>query len=86
MKFHPSALAGTGGLRKLSALIKTYFDLGGYHIQFNCISNESLKDAQVHPENYKDLVVRVAGFSAYFIHLDRVTQDEIIKRTELTFE
>ena len=85
MKFHPSALSGKEGLRKLLALIKTYMDLGGYHVQFNCVSGEALKDAQLHPENHKDLVVRVAGFSAFFVHLDKSTQEEVIKRTELQF-
>jgi len=85
MKFHPTALKGTDGARKLLSLIKTYFDLGGYHVQFNCISGETLRDAQLHPENYKELVVRVAGYSAYFVTLDKDTQDDIIRRTELTF-
>jgi formate C-acetyltransferase len=85
MKFHPSALKGNEGAKKLLSLIKTYFDLGGYHVQFNCVSGETLKDAQAHPENYKELVVRVAGFSAYFVNLDKDTQDDIIRRTELTF-
>jgi formate C-acetyltransferase len=85
MKFHPSALKGLDGARKFLSLIKTYCDLGGYHVQFNCVSGETLKDAQLHPENYRDLIVRVAGFSAYFIHLDREVQDEIIRRTELSF-
>ena len=84
MKFHPSSLSTPEGATKLLALIKTYFDLGGFHVQFNCVSGKTLKDAQLHPENYKNLVVRVAGFSAFFIHLDRAVQDEIIKRTELT--
>ena len=85
MKFHPTALAGVEGARKFLSLIKTYFDLGGYHVQFNCVSSETLQDAQMHPENYRDLVVRVAGFSAFFIHLDKSVQDEVIKRTELCF-
>lgn len=85
MKFHPTALRGMDGAKKLLSLIKTYFDLGGYHVQFNCVSGETLKDAQLHPENYRDLVVRVAGYSAYFVTLDKDTQDDIIKRTELTF-
>ena len=72
------------GLRKLIALIKTYIDLGGHHVQFNVVSTETLRDAQTHPEKYKDLIVRVAGFSAYFIHLDPVIQNEIIWRTELS--
>ena len=82
MKFHPTALSGLDGARKLLSLIKTYFDLGGYHVQFNCVSGETLRDAQLHPENYKELVVRVAGFSAYFVTLDKDTQDDIINRTE----
>ena len=85
MKFHPSALEGTENARKFLSMIKTYFELGGYHVQFNCVSSETLIDAQLHPENYRDLVIRVAGFSAYFIHLDKGVQDEIIKRTELKF-
>ncbi len=60
-------------------------DLGGYHVQFNCVNAETLKKARLHPENYRDLIVRVAGFSAYFVLLDPVIQDEIISRTELNF-
>ncbi len=85
VRFHPSALAGVTGERNLLSLIKTYMDRGGSHIQFNCTSTETLRDAQVHPENYKDLVVRVAGFSAFWVHLDGQIQDELISRTELTF-
>ena len=85
MKFHPSALADMEGARKLLALIKTYMDYGGYHLQFNCVSSDVLRDAQLHPEEYRDLVVRVAGFSAYFVTLDKVVQDEIITRTEFRF-
>jgi formate C-acetyltransferase len=85
MKFHPSALATPDGANKLLALIKTYFDLGGFHVQFNCVGAETLKEAQLHPEEYRNLVVRVAGFSAFFIHLDREVQDEIIRRTTLRF-
>ena len=86
MKFHPSALEGREGARKLLALIKTYMDLGGYHVQFNCVSSDVLKDAQLHPEEHRDLLVRVAGFSAYFVYLDEATQNELIERTALTFE
>lgn len=85
MKFHPSALDGLENARKFLSLIKTYFDLGGYHVQFNCVRSEKLKEAKLHPEEYRDLIVRVAGFSAFFIHLDEGVQDEIIKRTELRF-
>ena len=65
-------------------MIKTYMDLGGYHVQFNCVNAESLKEAQIHPEKYRNLIVRVAGFSAFFTTLDRGVQDEIISRTELS--
>jgi len=82
MKFHPSALAGSDGLEKFSMLIRTYFDLGGHHMQFNVISREMLRDAQKHPERYQNLIIRVAGYSDYFVRLSRELQDEIISRTE----
>jgi pyruvate-formate lyase len=82
MKFHPSALKGTEDLRKLAALIKTYFSFGGKHVQFNVIDQDTLVDAQNHPERYRDLIVRVAGYSAYFVQLTRSVQDEIIARTQ----
>lgn len=85
MKFHPTSLSSREGLRKLLTLVKTYLDLGGHHIQFNVVSTETLRDAQCHPEKYRDLIVRIAGFSAYFIHLDHMVQNEIIKRTEVGF-
>lgn len=82
MKFHPSALAGTAGLQNFVALIRGYFDQKGSHMQFNVVSRETLLDAQKHPENYKSLVVRVAGYSALFTTLSRSLQDDIIRRTE----
>jgi len=82
MKFHPAALQGPTGARMLLSLIKSYCDMGGSHIQFNCVKGETLRDAQKNPARHKDLVVRVAGFSAFFIRLDKGVQDEIIKRTE----
>jgi formate C-acetyltransferase len=82
VKFSPSVLEGPQGARTLTSLIKTYCDFGGSHIQFNCVSSETLKAAQETPQDYSDLVVRVAGFSAYFTRLDRGVQNEIIKRTE----
>lgn len=83
MKFHPSTLGNTEDLRKLATLIKTYFSLGGKHVQFNVVNREILLEAQKQPENYYDLVVRVAGYSAYFVQLGKRVQDEIIARTEL---
>lgn len=85
MKFHPSALAQTEDMQKLSSLIKTYFRMGGKHIQFNVVNRETLVDAQAHPENYRDLIVRVAGYSAFFVNLSKSVQDEIVARTEQCF-
>lgn len=82
MKFHPTAVKTTEDLRKLSSLIRTYFGLGGKHIQFNVVTKETLVAAQKQPENYRDLVVRMAGYSAYFVQLGKTVQDEIIARTE----
>lgn len=84
-KFHPSALSGREGLEKFVALIRSYFDQKGSHMQFNVVSRETLLDAQKHPENYKHLVVRVAGYSALFTTLSRSLQDDIINRTEQGF-
>ena len=83
MRFHPSALKGTEGAKKFLALMKTYFDLGGYHAQFNCVDAQTLINAREKPEEHRNLIVRVAGFSAYFVLLDKIVQDEIIDRTEL---
>lgn len=82
MKFHPSALKGREGLENFVSLIRGYFDRKGSHVQFNVVSRETLLDAQAHPENYKSLVVRVAGYSALFTTLSRSLQDDIISRTE----
>ena len=82
MKFHPSALKGRAGLESFVALVRGYFDQKGSHMQFNVVSRDTLLDAQAHPENYKSLVVRVAGYSALFTTLSKSLQDDIIKRTE----
>lgn len=81
-KFHPSALSGTSGLENFTSLIRAFFDQKGMHMQFNVVSRETLLDAQKHPENYKHLVVRVAGYSALFTTLSKSLQDDIIRRTE----
>jgi formate C-acetyltransferase len=81
-KFTPELLADDVGLDKLAHLVRTYFKLDGHHIQFNVISAETLRDAQRHPEKYKDLMVRVAGYSDYFVNLSVDLQNEIIRRTE----
>ena len=82
MKFHPSALKGQSGLESFVALVRGYFDQKGSHMQFNVVSRETLLDAQAHPENYRSLVVRVAGYSALFTTLSKALQDDIINRTE----
>jgi formate C-acetyltransferase len=83
-KFTPQLLADEVGISKLAQLIRTYFKLDGHHIQFNVVNSDMLRDAQKHPERYRDLIVRVAGYSDYFIDLGVDLQDEIIKRTEHT--
>ena len=84
-KFHPSALSGRNGLENFVGLISSYFDQKGSHMQFNVVSRETLLDAQKHPEQYKHLVVRVAGYSALFTTLSKSLQDDIIRRTEQGF-
>jgi pyruvate formate-lyase/glycerol dehydratase family glycyl radical enzyme len=81
-KFAPELLAEEHGLDKLADLIHTYFRLDGHHIQFNVVDAQTLRDAQKHPERYGDLLVRVAGYSDYFVNLSTELQNEIIKRTE----
>jgi trans-4-hydroxy-L-proline dehydratase len=82
LKFTPQVLEGEDGIDKLSQLVRAYFKLDGHHIQFNVVKAETLKDAQQHPEQYRDLIVRVAGYSDYFCDLSKELQDEIIGRTE----
>ena len=84
-KYHPSALAGEKGIRSLAQLIRTFFDMGGYHIQFNVVSSDTLRAAQKEPLKYKDLVVRVAGYTAFFTDLNPDIQNDIIDRTEMDF-
>jgi formate C-acetyltransferase len=82
LKFHPAVLNDEASIGKFWALVKTYAEMGGYHIQFNVVDRETLIDAQRHPDNYKDLVVRLAGFSVFFTELSPQVQMEIISRTE----
>lgn len=79
----PTMLATSRNKEKLEMLISTFFDqLHGYHVQYNIISKETLLDAQAHPDKHNDLIVRVAGYSAFFNVLSKATQDDIIGRTE----
>ncbi len=80
-RFLPALLADDAGLAALGHLIRGYFRLGGHHIQFNVVDTATLRDAQAHPESYRDLLVRVAGYSDYFVDLGRDLQEEIIART-----
>jgi len=81
MKFHPSALKTREDMEKLAVLIKTYLTNGGKHIQFNVVSRETLEEARTEPEKHRDLIVRVAGYSAYFTSLTPTVQQEVIDRT-----
>jgi formate C-acetyltransferase len=83
VKLHPSSMASKEDLKKLGILIQTYADMGGKWMQFNVVGNEQLLDAQKNPDNYRDLIVRVAGYSAYFVDLSKGVQDDIIKRMEV---
>ena len=84
-KFTPDVVAGEEGLNNMATLIRSYFAMDGHHIQFNVIDKQTLIEAQKHPEEYKDLIVRVAGYSDFFRNLDKPLQDEIINRTEQSF-
>jgi formate C-acetyltransferase len=78
----PNLLRRDQDLKKFASLVRTYFKFGGHHIQFNIVDTETLLDAQKHPENYRDLLVRVAGYSDYFNDMTEQLQNEIIARTE----
>ena len=84
-KFTPSVVAGENGLEQMANLVRSYFNLDGHHIQFNVIDRQTLINAQKHPDEYRDLIVRVAGYSDHFRNLDKALQDEIIERTEQSF-
>jgi formate C-acetyltransferase len=81
-RFLPGVLKGEDGIEKLCHLIRTYFNLNGHHIQFNIVDSETLRKAQQKPDEYRDLLVRVAGYSDYFVDLDSDHQEEIIARTQ----
>jgi formate C-acetyltransferase len=81
-KFTPQLLSTEEGIGKLAALVRSYFKLDGHHIQFNVVTVETLREAQKHPERYRDLIVRVAGYSDYFVDIGPDLQEEIIRRTE----
>ncbi len=82
LKIHPSAIHGRAGTKKLLELTRSYMRKGGFHIQYNVVDSRILKHAQEHPEEYRDLLVRVAGFTQYWVEIGKPIQDEIIARTE----
>jgi formate C-acetyltransferase len=82
VKLHPSAVAGPRGLEALAAALQTYFEAGAMNVMLNVVSKEELLDAQIHPEKYRSLCVRVTGYSAYFTQMGKRAQDELIRRTE----
>lgn len=82
MKFHPSAVMGRNGSRKLLTLIRSYMSQGGFHVQFNIVDSKQLKQAQNNPDAYRDLLVRVSGFTQYWVETGKPVQDEVIARTE----
>lgn len=84
MKFHPSNMKTEEDLKKLGAMIKTYLTHGGKHIQFNVVDRAEMEDAKIHPDDHPELVVRVAGYSAYFTRLPESIQNEVIDRTSQT--
>jgi len=82
LKFSPEVLAGQEGIDRLAHLVRAYFRLDGHHIQFNVVTADTLRSAQREPDRYRDLIVRVAGYSDYFCDLTKGLQEEIIARTE----
>ena len=84
MKLTPDFFADEVGTQSMVSLLKGLCSLGVFHVQCNVIDQEKLIDAQSHPENYKGMLVRVAGYTAYFVELDKTVQDDIISRTTLS--
>ena len=82
IRLHPATVRERAGMAKWSDLIRTFFDLGGWELQFNTVDVETLRQAQKHPDQYQDLLIRVVGYSAHFVQLDKAIQDDIIARTE----
>ena len=83
MKFEPDLIKGENGMTHAMNMVKTMSVLGVYHAQINCVDRETLIDAQKHPHDHRDLLIRVAGYTAFFVELGKETQDEIIGRTEI---
>ncbi|MTJ80191.1 MAG: 4-hydroxyphenylacetate decarboxylase large subunit [Telmatospirillum sp.] len=82
IKIHPSAIRGQEGTKKLLDLSRAYMRKGGFHVQYNVVDTKMLRDAQAHPDQYRELMVRVAGFTQYWVEIGKSVQDELIARTE----
>ncbi|MBR6522805.1 MAG: hypothetical protein IKT47_09055, partial [Oscillospiraceae bacterium] len=85
IRIHPNALNGKDGIEKLKVLTQTYMNMGGMELQYNIVSSDTMRSAQADPEAYRDLVVRIAGYSAYFTELSLDCQNDLISRTENNF-
>ena len=84
LEFSSRMFDSPDAVKKLARLVKTYMDLGGHQLQLNAVNAEQMKDAQLHPENHQQLIVRIWGWSAYCVELDREDQDHVIARQEYT--
>lgn len=84
LEFASSMFEGEDSIKKVAALVKAYIDMGGHQLQLNAVNTEKMKDAQLHPENHRQLIVRIWGWSAYFVELDRAYQDHVIRRQQYT--
>ncbi len=84
MRFLPFIVNSEKGLETFKTLLEGYFEKGGLHLQVNTMGTETFKDAQLHPENYSDLIVRVSGYAAYFTRLGKEIQDDLIDRMEFS--
>ena len=82
LEFHNSMFRSDTGIAKVASLVKTFIAMGGHQLQLNSVNAETLRDAQHHPEQYRNLIVRVWGWSAYFVELDKIYQDHLIQRAE----
>jgi 4-hydroxyphenylacetate decarboxylase large subunit len=82
LKIHPSAIQGVSGTKKLLELTRSYMRKGGFHIQYNVVDSRMLREVQRNPDQYRGLVVRVAGFTQYWVEIGKPIQDEVIARTE----
>ena len=81
MRLNHDLVSTKRGRSNIASMVQSFFDMGAFHVQFNTLSTKTLLDAQAHPEQYKDLLVRVAGYSTQFVHLSKTLQDSIIRRS-----